>query len=497
MNMKSIARAIVALSTMAIPIVSSSPVQAVGPTGSYSSGIACVNMGAAAASIAVTFYSADNGTAVTTYSVPGSVAPKNNIVLFTPSIPGLPSSLQGSAVVSSDQQVSCTTDANRSDGTVGTVANPARSSTSESFDVTDASNILYAPQVLKNLGDATNGFYNSYVAVQNIESTAVTVTMAYYTRAGVAIVAATESVSIPPQASHYFYQDQNANLTSPCNCSVKISTSDPAKKIAATVAIYNDGTATAKSQMQAYNAQAVGGSQLIVPQWVRNFAGGYQSGAALMNIGATTTTVTATFTMNGTPYVNVSSVGPLKVIGYFAPNVAELLPVDSIAEGSRRGSAVFQGGPGSTLIANVNLRNDGFCVGAAVCAATPAKEVGLGQSLNSLLSTKATTKALVTRYPKALGGELITGGFTVANATGSPGTCSLEYVGAFTDSGIALAANGSFGRFAASVAGVTSGTQNPVSIVCTVAVLVTANSRSELATYRGDSGTSWNVVNLP
>jgi len=47
------------------------------------------------------------------------------------------------------------------------------------------------------------------------------------------------------------------------------------------------------------------------------------------------------------------------------------------------------------------------------------------------------------------------------------------------------------------VAGVVGGTQNPVSIVCTQPVFVSANTRSDLATYNGDSVTSWNVVNLP
>ena len=161
-------RALIALSTLALPLASASGAAAVGPTGTYSSGIACVNLGASSASIAITFYNADNGTAITTYSVPSSVAPKANVILFTPSIPGLPSSLQGSAVVSSDQQVACTADAQRSDGTPGTIAQPARSSTSESFDTTQAASTLYAPQVVKTLGNATSGIYDSYIAVQNI-----------------------------------------------------------------------------------------------------------------------------------------------------------------------------------------------------------------------------------------------------------------------------------------------------------------------------------------
>lgn len=489
-------RALIALSTLALPLASASGVAAIGPTGTYSSGIACVNLGAAAASIAITFYNADNGTAITTYSVPSSVAPKANVILFTPSIPGLPGSLQGSAVVSSDQQVACTADAQRSDGTPGTVGQPARSSTSESFDTTQAASTLYATQVVKTLGNVTSGVYDSYIAVQNIESSAVTVTVSYVDRFGVAYPAASETVSIPAQASHYFYQSTNVSLPASFLGSAKIVASDSAKKIAATAVMYNDGSSVAKSQMLAYNASGAGGSKLIVPQWVRNYYG-YQSGGNIMNIGATTTTVTSTFTINATPYVQVNTLGPQKVLALFSPSSAVLLPVDSLAVNLRTGSAVFQTSPGGTIVANINLRNDGSCTGAAVCPAIPANQVGVGSALNAFVDGTATTKAIVSRFPKQLGGETINAGFAIVNSTGSAGTCDIEYVGSINQNGVVLPASGVINRFAGGIAGVTAGTQNPVSIVCTQPVFVSANTRSDLATYNGDSVTSWNVVNLP
>jgi len=490
-------RALIALSTLALPLASVSGVAAVGPTGTYSSGIACVNLGAAAASIAITFYNADNGTAITTYSVPSSVAPKANVVLFTPSIPELPTSLQGSAVVSSDQQVACTADAQRSDGTPGTVAQPARSSTSESFDTAQAASTLYAPQVQKTFGNATSGIYDSYVAVQNIESSAVTVTVSYVDRFGVAVVAANETVQIPAQASHYFYQSQNAFLPVGFVGSAKIAASDNTKKLAATVVLYNDGTTVAKSQMLSYNASGAGASKLTIPQWQRNYYG-YQSGTSIMNVGATTTTITTTFTFPGpNVYTRVDTIGPLKVTSLYAPNIAQLAPVDAFAVNLRVGSAIIQTAPGGLIVANANLRNDGACTGTAVCPAIPANQVGVGGALNSFTDGTATTKAIVTRYPKALGGEIINGGFTIVNSTGSAATCDIEYVGSINQLGVVLPANGIVSRYAPGVAGVVGGTQNPVSIVCTQPVFVSANTRSDLATYNGDSVTSWNVVNLP
>ena len=76
-------RAVIGLATLAMPIASIGSVQAIGPGGSYSSGIACVNLGSASASIAITFYAADSGTAITTYSVPSAVGPKANVVLLS------------------------------------------------------------------------------------------------------------------------------------------------------------------------------------------------------------------------------------------------------------------------------------------------------------------------------------------------------------------------------------------------------------------------------
>ncbi len=484
---------------LAMPLASASSVQAVGPTGSYSSGIACVNLGAASASIAVTFYSADNGTAITTYSVPGAVAPKNNVVLFTPSIPGLPSSLQGSAVVSSDQQVACTADAQRSDaGGVGTTVTPARAATSESFDVNDASATLYATQVVKTLGNSNTGFFNSYIAVQNIESAPVTATVSYVDRFGVAYPAATESVLIPPQASHYFYQESNAGLPSAYLGSATIASSDGIKKLAATVSVFNDGLSYTRSQITAFNAAGSGGLKLTIPQFVRNYFG-FNSGTNIMNIGAATTTVTSTFTFNGVPYVRADVVGPKKVLSFFATTISQLAPVDALANGLRTGQATFEAGPGGLLAANSNRRNDGPCTVGVVCPVTPDNQIGLSSAFRSFASGTATTKAIVSRLPRNLGGEKITAGFVIANSTATPGTCDIEYVGtpAANETGVALAANGIIGRFATNVVNLVDATQNPVSIVCTQPVFVSANSRSELATYRGDSNTSWNAINIP
>lgn len=490
-------RVLLTLSMLAVPLASASTVQAVGPTGSYSSGIACVNLGAAAASIAITFYNADNGTAITTYSVPSSVAPKNNVILFTPSIPGLPGSLQGSAVVSADQQVACTADAQRSDvGGVGTVVTPARNATSESFEYADASSKLYATQVAKALGNSVAGFFNSYIAVQNVESVPVTVTISYVDRFGVSYPAASETMAIPPQASHYFYQESNAGLPNNYIGAATIAASDLSKKLAATVSIFNDGASYTRSQMTAFNAASIGGSKLTIPQFVRNYYG-FQSGANIMNIGATTTTVTSTFTFNGTPYVRVDTVGPQKVLAFFATTISQLAPVDSLGVALRTGQATFEAGPGGVLAGNSNRRNDGPCASPAVCPVTPENQIGLSSAFRAFTSGTATTKAIVSRLPRNLGGEKITGGFVIANSTGSAATCDIEYVGSVNELGVALPANGVLGRFATNVVGVVDATQNPVSIVCTQPVFVSANTRSELATYRGDSNTSWNVVNLP
>ena len=163
----------------------------------------------------------------------------------------------------------------------------------------------------------------------------------------------------------------------------------------------------------------------------------------------------------------------------------------------RTGSATFEAAPGGTIIANVNLRNDGACTTGVSCPVVPSNQIGVGSALNAFVNGSATTKALVSRFPKAYGGETINGGFTIVNSTGSAGTCDLEYVGmALTQSAVALPANGVINRFAGSVA-IATGSQAPVYISCTQPVFVSANTRSDLSSYNGDSVTSWNVVNLP
>ncbi|MEO6061323.1 MAG: hypothetical protein ABIQ99_05235, partial [Thermoflexales bacterium] len=244
-----------------------------------------------------------------------------------------------------------------------------------------------------------------------------------------------------------------------------------------------------------YNAVGFGGSKLIVPQFVRNYYG-YQSGINVVNIGATTTTVTSTFVFAGVPYTRVNTLGSNRVLQLFSPNVSQLVAIDSLPVNQRTGSAVFQAGPGGVIAANVNVRNDGSC-NAAACPVIPANEVGTGQAINAFVDGTATTKAIVTRFPKAFGGEVINGGITIVNSTGIAGTCDLEYVGGGNQNGLVLPAGGNIGRYAPSIGAVTSGTQNPVSIVCTQPVFVIAVTRSDLATYRGDSQTSWNVVNIP
>lgn len=494
---RNLSRVIVTMATLALPMASIASVRAAGPTGSYSSGITCVNLGAASASMAVTFYSTDNGTAITTYSVPSAVAPKNSVYVFTPNVPGLGASLQGSAVVSSDQQVACTAEAQRTDGTVGIPSNPARAATTEAFSSDQASNILYASQVIKTLGNASSGIYDSYVSVQNIESSAVSVTLSYVNANGVAFPAANETVSIPPQSAHVFYQNLNANLPTGFIGSAKITTSDPAKKVAATVMGYNDGLTTTHAQMLGYNASGTGGNKLTFPQWVRNYYG-FNSGANIMNVGVSTTTVTMTFNFNGVPYARTNTIGPLQVVALFAKDITQTAAIDALAVNLRTGSVIFQASPGGSIIANINARNDGTCF-LASCPAIPANFVGAGVALNAFVDGTATTKAIVGNFPRAVGGSTINGGFTIVNATTNAGTCDLEYVGHPTANqlGVVLAASGNIGRFAPNVVNLPNGSSDPVSITCTQPVFVNANTRSDLATYVGDSNTSWNVQNIP
>ena len=461
-----------------------------GPSGTYGSGITCTNLDPTnSAFIQVSFYVADTGAVALSYSDPNPVPAGASRNYFTPSTPpGLPSGFIGSAVVSSDRPMACNVNTQIVGSGVGTTTNPARAGTSSGVESANASTSIFAPQVMKSLA----GTYNSYMAIQNTESSPLTVFVNYVDRFGVAYPAARESFTIPGQTSHLFYQASNANL--PANF-LGGATITSTGKIAGVINFYNNGASAGATQFNSYTAFSSSANLLVAPRFVRNFYG-YNGGLTIQNVGAAPTNVKVTFTFAGTPYVmNTGAIAPGATFAPYAPNIAVLAPVDSLPVGSRFGSIVMQADPGGSIVAIVNEDNRGTC-NAAACPAIPPEQVGFSGSYNAVPQTSASATAFFIQVPRKAGG-FFSGGFQFANTTGTATTCNITFPSATVanQTGVGLAANGSLSYFAPNIPNLPDGFNSSVKVTCGQPIVGISNFSARSSTYFGDSFVVANGLN--
>lgn len=459
-----------------------------GPAGSYASGIACANLGASPANISLSFYNGD-GTVALSYTDPTAIPVGGSRNYFTPSSPaGIPSGFLGSAVVSSDQQLACTVNTQAVGAGLGTVSNPARVDTSAGVTSDKTSSVLFAPQVIKALGG-----FNSYVSVQNSENTAQVVYVSYVDRNGVAYPAARESFTIPAQSSHVFYQTQNANLPAGFLGGATITSTG---KLATVVAFYNNAANTASTQFNTYAAFPSGANKVLLPRVVRNYYG-YQGGLSVQNVGSAATAVTVTFSFAGNTYVvpNVS-INPGATYSPYLPGVAQLAPVDALPVGQRTGNAVVQAAPGGSIVAIVNEDNRGTCNSAPGCGVIAPEVVGSSNTYTGFPDGVQTTTTFFTQVTRKAG-TIYSGGFQLANTTGTATTCNITYSGASAanETNVALAANGSFSRFGPNVANLPDGFNSSVKVVCGQPVVGISNLSARSTGYFGDSFAAANGLN--
>jgi hypothetical protein len=288
-------RILLILVLLAIGILLPTAAFAQGPSGSYASGIACLNLSQDNTLATITFYNQQGGT-VTTVSNP-ALEPNKPWLLFTPSISGLGSGFLGSAVVGSGAEVACSVNTQTTGGTqrVGTAEGVATANTGAK---------LYATQVLNNAGG-----FSSYVAIQNAGDAAADVRVTYYNLQGQQAIAP-QTVNIPAKSSKVFYQDQ-AGLAAGFNGSATFEAVNGTTPLAGAVALYSTGGA----QLLSFNTFKDGANKVYLPRVAKNLSGqGYTGGWACQNLGpdpadmtmnvtmlnqATSTTVNAQLTKNG------------------------------------------------------------------------------------------------------------------------------------------------------------------------------------------------------
>jgi hypothetical protein len=411
---------VVMLVMVAVPVM----VSAQGPTGTYVTGISCVNLDDTdTASIVLTFYN-PAGSAVGSLS--DTIPAGGNVQYFTPSISQIPDNFLGSAVVSSDIPVACSVNTQTSGGTT-------RVGTSNGVSGEETGPELYAPQIMNALAG-----WSSYVAVQNASGDAADVTARYYNSSGSEVYHTTKN--IPAYSSYVFYQD-DGSLTAGFIGSAKFEADDGTTSLAGTVNFYNAGTAAGNAQFLSYNTFTAGANKVFGPRVAKNLSGvGYTSGWSCQNLGPGSATVSAAVTMldqatSSTVSANLSS--------------------SSLAEG--QAWAVYLGNPTGTALDGISK---GF--GAAVMTSTggdivcifnedvrpPYANAGQGSTYSGIPDGPGVTDTLFFAQIVALGTSSFQGGFQIANTTATATTCTYNYSDGTTITGQPLAANGSNSVFA-------------------------------------------------
>lgn len=392
-------------------------VSAQGPTGTYATGISCVNLGTETATIQIDFYD-DAGTVVGTIN--DTIAGGGNVMYYTPSVSQLSDGFLGSGVVSSDVPVACSVNTQTSTGTT-------RVGTSNGLSDAALGSTLYAPQILNDLGG-----FSSYVAVQNAGSSAVTVNAFYYDRNGTEVY--DTSVSIDAKSTHIFYQDEPGVLSSGFLGSAKFEAADGTTPLAGTVNFYNAGTTSNNSQFHSYNTFTAGATTVYGPRIAKNLSGqGWTSGWSCQNLGPGTTDITADITFldqsTGTTVTDELSVTGLGEGQAWPVYLGNQLPSISRGYGS-----VVMTATGGNIACIFNEDNR-------------ALYAGQGSTYSGIADGEQSTK---TFFPQivALGSSSFQGGFQIANTTGNATTCDYTYSDGTTVNDQPLAANGSNSVFA-------------------------------------------------
>ncbi len=469
-----------------------SPVEAVGPTGSWVSGITCQNLGSEAANpVVFDFY--PQGSSVAALSYTDSIPLNGTLKYFTPNTPaGLPAGFFGSATVSSKVLLACSINT-QSTGT-GTTTSPYRIGTSSGFNDTAVGTVMYVPQITKH------PLWNTYMAIQNTTKDSVDIQVQYYDRtSGSEVVAAKETHTIVGNSNLVVYPEQNANLPSTFYGSAKISSVTPnTTKLAVIVSFYNIGTDYTTSQFQSYNAFSSGAKTLFAPRIVRKYYG-YNSGISVQNISgvATTLTVDTVFANGSTISYTTPEIQPNASYIAYTANITDLDPVDAYDMRYRYASLkVTANADGALIVGITNVDNRGSASdnnGLPV----PAENIGKGASSNMALDGTATDTLFFTQVAKKVSG--FSGGIIIVNTTDIEGTCDISFAGQPDSAsmlGVALPSSGQISLYLPNNPNLADGFNAGVKAVCTQSVFGTYNFSIESGYGKfGDSYIEANALN--
>jgi hypothetical protein len=236
----------------------------------WTSGITYQNTTGASGIVTVNMYD-DAGASYATASMPLAPYGSGTVQVGTVStVPALPVSYQGSAVLSSDVNIAATYVQYDNAAQYGRMFY-------KSFTSSNASNNFYVSTFLKS-----NFGFTSKVGVQNVSASTASVTVKFISAATLSVVH-TETRNVPSQASFIFSGKDIAALGAAFNGSVEISSNQPV--VAVSEETEDDGRAA-----YAFEGVAGGATKVNVPTMLCNFDGGggvtYTSYYAIQAVGA-------------------------------------------------------------------------------------------------------------------------------------------------------------------------------------------------------------------
>jgi hypothetical protein len=453
------------------------------PSGTYVTGVSCVNLTDTAANITVQAYSPS--AALSAFD--DTIAAGSNVQYFTGTTgddlgTAMGTATVGSAVVESDQNIACSVNTQTTGGTL-------RVGTSNGIPGANTASTIYVPQALR----LTSIPFYSYVAVQNAGDASVGVTATFYDANGDPVD--TDTATIPAGSSHIFDQAGNDTLGTSFNGSVTISSDDNNTPLAGTVVLY-DGSTT----LLTYDAFASGSTEVIGPRFVKNISNvALYSGLACQNLGTVSTTITADFAiLNQADNTTVTG----QTSKLVEPSQSYLLHASSF--GNAALDAISRG------YGSVTISSDEPVACTFNENATSGTFQGNGSTYNGLPAANATTTLAVPQVVD-LGASSYRGGFQYANTTGTATTCTHTYAtkadGVLgTVPNIPLAANGSNSVFAATemaastdsdISGKAGAFNGSVTVECGQAIVGIYNLANTTVTANGagDSFTTNTGVN--
>ncbi|MBC7263236.1 MAG: hypothetical protein H5T64_02635 [Chloroflexi bacterium] len=324
--------------SLALVLLLVTPMAAFGQI-TYNTGFQVQNLGTGIATVTITFYN-QNGTVAATRTV---TIPAGASMTFFP-LADVPDGFNGSVVISSNEPIAA----------IGNELGNVNQYASSYAGFTAGGTEVYLPLIMRN-----NAGFNTWFNVQNAGTSDAMVTVRY--TAGPAGNNYTDptTYTIKPGAARTFDQAPLSALGSVFIGSAKVTCTNGVPIVAT---VNQVGTGTART-MLTYNGFLGGSSEVVLPL-INHMNAGYVTGVSIMNIGASSATVTLEYTpsLAGDPATETQTI-PAGGSKIFCLNFLTSRFI---------GSGKVTNPEGQPLVAVVNQLNGGANKGAAYGGFNPA-----------------------------------------------------------------------------------------------------------------------------